>query len=164
MSPITVIKRDHHGVETWRYDGTIVDRGAAWVCLIARFNRDDHDAGYLVYRRGDRFTEWFYADHWYNVFRIEDGDSGALKGWYCNITRPAILGETVIASDDLALDLFVAPDGAMRLLDEDEFAALDLTDADRAAAWSAVDALHVLAAGGMSGFDAPPGSAWGSSL
>lgn len=149
MTPITVIKRDPSGAETWRYDGTVIDRGAAWVCLEARFNRDDHDAGYLVYRRGDLFTEWFYSDRWYNVFRIQDGVTGALKGWYCNVTRPAQIGPDVVAADDLALDVFVHPDGQTLLLDEDEFAALGLPASDRAAALAAVAQLRALAAAGM---------------
>ncbi len=141
MTTITVAKRDEKGAALLSYEGTVVERGATWVCLRAVFGRADHDAGYVTFRRGDVMTEWFYADRWYNVFRLQDVDSGQLKGWYCNVTRPANITETAVTADDLALDLFVSPDGAALLLDEDEFAALDLSADDRAGALRAIDRL-----------------------
>ena len=144
MSDITVIKRDHNGGFLWQYEGERIDGGATWVCLRARFNRNDSDAGYVVFRRGDVFTEWFYADRWYNIFEMHDVDDGHLKGWYCNVTRPALITETTVEADDLALDMFVSPNGAILVLDEDEFAALDLTDQDRQQALAALDAIRQL--------------------
>jgi uncharacterized protein len=138
----TVEKRDHHGSIKLSYEGEVVERSATHICLIATFARDDVDAGYVVFRRGDTMTEWFYTDRWYNVFRLQDVHTGLLKGWYCNITRPAVIGETTLHADDLALDVFVSPQGAITLLDEDEFAALDLSADDHAAALAAVDALR----------------------
>lgn len=142
MTPITVHKCNHLGEKVWQYQGEAVERGATWVCLTARFGRDDIDAGYVVFRRGDRMTEWFYSDRWYNVFRLEDVDDGRLKGWYCNIGRPARLGENVVAYDDLALDVFVSPGGEVLVLDEDEFDALRLPEADIAESWAAVEAIR----------------------
>lgn len=151
---ITVVKRDHAGKAVFQYDGEVVARGETWVCLEARFQRDTFDAGYMVYRRGDLFMEWFYTDRWYNVFRIQDARDETLKGWYCNITRPAEIGETVVAADDLALDVFVSPDGAILILDEDEFAALPLGEAERHAAHKAVEAIRQLVAARQSPFNA----------
>jgi uncharacterized protein len=150
---ITVIKNNHRGEKLWQYTGEAVARGATWVCLDAYFNRDDVDAGYVVFRRGDRMTEWFYSDRWYNIFRLQDVQTGQLKGWYCNITRPALISDSTIAADDLALDVFIAPSGALTLLDEDEFAALDLTGADHAAALAAVETLRDLARQRIAPFD-----------
>ena len=141
MSNITVTKRDEKGADLFSYEGTIVERGETWVCLRAVFGRADHNAGYVTFRHGDIMTEWFYSDRWYNIFRMQDVDTGALKGWYCNVTRPATLTEDTVSADDLALDLFVSPDGAALLLDEDEFAALDLSADDRAGALKAIDRL-----------------------
>lgn len=143
---ITVIKNDHTGRETWRYTGEIIARGETFVQLEARFNRDTFDAGYIVYKRGDLFTEWFYTDRWYNVFRIEDVDDGRLKGWYCNITRPAVITNDTVTADDLALDVFVTPSHDVLLLDEDEFYALDLAADERASALAAVDEIRGLVA------------------
>ena len=48
------------------------------------------------------------------------GDEGALEGWYVNFERP--LERTAVGFDyvDLLLDLWIAPDGKHRLVDEDE--------------------------------------------
>jgi uncharacterized protein len=142
MSEITVYKLNHLGEEVWHYTGEEVARGETWVCLEARFNRDDMDQGFVVFRRGDLMTEWFYSDRWYNIFRIQDVDTGKLKGWYCNIVRPAKITETTVAAEDLALDVFIKPDGQVLVLDEDEFSALHLSPDDQAASWAAVDQLR----------------------
>ncbi len=153
MNDILVRKLDHEGREVFRYEGQTIQRGESHVCLRAVFEFDDVGFGCVTFRRGDVFTEWFYSDRWYNVFRIEDGASMALKGWYCNITRPACIADGVVSADDLALDLFVAPDGTAELLDEDEFAALELTAADEAAALQAVAEVLEAVAAGASPFD-----------
>jgi hypothetical protein len=141
-SKVTVIKNDHTGREVWRYEGTIKESGEGWVRLEAHFNRDDLPLGYITFRRGDRFIETFYADRWYNVFAVRDVDDDHLKGWYCNFTRPAVLDENTVSADDLALDLFVYPDGRALVLDRDEFDALPLRDAERAAVLAALTELQ----------------------
>jgi hypothetical protein len=146
MSDITVYKCDHEGRVVWQYSGAVLDRGPGWVCLTALFNGRESDMGFVTFRRGDVFTEWFYADRWYNVFRIADGQTGALKGWYCNITRPAQITADSVRADDLALDVFVTPEGHIILLDEDEFNALNLVVEERTAALYAVETLRDLAA------------------
>ncbi|MCS6836741.1 MAG: DUF402 domain-containing protein [Anaerolineae bacterium] len=127
----TIHKCDYLGQITLSYQGEVVAQGAGWVCVVAPFGFADRDLGYIVLKRGDIFTEWFYADRYYNIFAIHDRDDGALKGYYCNFTRPALLQANSLRADDLALDLFVAPDGSTRLLDEDEYAALPLDSAER---------------------------------
>ena len=153
MNDITVLKLDHEGREVLRYEGKVLWRAASFVCLRAVFGHDDVEFGDFSFRRGDIFTEWFYSDRWYNVFRIEDGTGGTLRGWYCNITRPAQIGEDVVSADDLALDVFVAPDGSLQLLDEDEFAALSLSEGERAAALRAVEEVRAMVVEGRAPFD-----------
>jgi predicted RNA-binding protein associated with RNAse of E/G family len=139
---ITVTKRDHLGEKVLDYQGDLLAHGDTWVCLIAPYNHPDKDAGYVVFRRGDTFVEWHYSDRWYNVFELYDVDDGHLKGWYCNITRPAIITQNTVRADDLALDVFVSPDHSILVLDEDEFAALPLSPKDQRAAWAAVEAIR----------------------
>lgn len=143
---VTIIKRNHRGEDQLSYEGELVTRAENWVCIEARFGFSDRNLGYVHLRKGDYFTEWFYNDRWYNIFRVRDVDSGELKGFYCNFTRPADLGEQVIAADDLELDLFVKPDGSTLLLDEEDYAALELTIEERAAVGSAVAELQRLVA------------------
>ena len=151
---LTVVKNDHTGREVWRYEGRVLERDASSIVLEARFNRDDMDLGYVHFRRGDRFVEHFYADRWYNIFTIHDGGDDHLKGWYCNITRPAILDDGQVRADDLALDVFIHPDGRIRVLDEDDYAALPLTPAERRAARAALSDLKRRALGSLPPFQA----------
>jgi hypothetical protein len=146
MATITIEKRDHLGQRVFSYEGELLERSETHVCIVATFGRNDVDAGYVVFRKGDTMTEWFFSDRWFNIFRLQDVDTGLLKGWYCNITRPAVLGESVVHADDLALDVFVSPHGEVVVLDEDEFAELDLSDHDKATALAAVEALRELVA------------------
>lgn len=144
MSAFTVIKCDQDGREVLRYDGTLVQRGETWVCVRALFNFDDRELGYITLKRGDVFVEWFYSDRWYNVFRINDRDTHALKGFYCNLARPAHLYEHSVRQDDLALDLFVYPDGRTLFLDREDYDALPLEAHERDHVARAVHQLEAL--------------------
>lgn len=104
------------------------------------------DLGYATFKRGDRFVEYFYTDRWYNVFTIYDRDDGAHKGWYCNICRPAQISKTAVRCDDLALDVWVDSDGRIVLLDEEEFAALDLSAPERELSHKAIGRIRQMAA------------------
>ena len=144
-----VYKLDENGREIWSYPvSQVLKKTDHFICIEAFFNRDDHELGFTTFKRGDRFVEYFYNDRWYNVFVIYDRDDGQLKGWYCNICRPAVWGEEAIHCDDLALDVWVAPDGSSLVLDEDEFAALDIPPADRQQAQAALESLLTAAQSG----------------
>lgn len=127
MDDITVIKRDLQGMETWRYNGQILQRGENFVLLEAKFNRPDTPFHGIVLRQGDRFIETFYANRWYNIFEIYDWENHNLKGWYCNIGYPADIDHDQVSYIDLALDLLIYPDGRQLVLDEDEFQKLPLS-------------------------------------
>lgn len=148
----TIVKNNHQGEKLLEYSGEIIGRGESWLCLRAAYNNPDKDAGYVVFRRGDTFIEWYYSDRWYNVFALYDVSDGHFKGWYCNITRPAHLSDDLITADDLALDVFVSPLRAILVLDEDEFAALDLPPEEQRAAWNAVAAIRQAVAAGAAPF------------
>lgn len=150
---ITVIKNDHRGREVWRYHGTLLERGPTWIKLEAFFSRPDVVTDYHIFRQGDRFIEWFYSDRWYNIFEMYSQVDGRLVGWYCNITRPAIIERDVVRADDLALDVFVMPGGALTVLDEDEFEALPLDPATRQAARDALAELRTMIATGSPPFE-----------
>jgi uncharacterized protein len=144
MTPVTVIKQDLEGRETWRYEGRILERGENFVYLEAWFNREDTPFHGIILKRDDRFVETFYSDRWYNIFEIYDREDGQLKGWYCNIGFPAKLDREKISYIDLALDLLVYPDGRQLVLDEDEFNELDLTQQARRKACEALAELREL--------------------
>lgn len=153
MADITVHKCNSVGELVISYRGQVMDRGDTWVCLRAPFERPDVDLGFVVLRQGDVFTEWFFTDRWYNIFQVEDVDSGELKGWYCNITRPAVIAEKDVSADDLQLDVFVTPGATVLLLDEDEFAALNLSSDERMEALRAVESIRTAVAERAAPFD-----------
>lgn len=140
---ITVIKRNHLGEETWRYSGEELQRWPTGVQLQAYFDREDRTFHGMMLCKGDRFVEWYYTDRWYNIFEIHARQDDSLRGWYCNITRPAELYDGRVEYVDLALDLLVFPDGRQLVLDEDEFAALNLPEPLNSQARLALNELQV---------------------
>ena len=123
-----VLKKNPAGEVTWQYEGRVIKRGKNFVTIEAFFNRDDLPFQGTVLKRNDRFVETFYTDKWYNIFEIHDRDGGMLKGWYCNICKPAVIEDDSVSYIDLALDLWVTPDGKQTVLDEDEFEELNLDE------------------------------------
>ncbi|GAA3179090.1 MULTISPECIES: DUF402 domain-containing protein [Streptomyces] len=124
-------------------DGARISVLAAWAAPGVR------DFGFVRFEPGDEFTEHYWRDRWYAVKEVRDG-RGTLKGWYCDITRPAVVrdgatGPAELTVEDLDLDLWVSADGSQVLrLDEDEFAASGLADHDPDAARQARSALDTL--------------------
>ena len=141
MTSITVLKRGLDGEVTWQYEGQVLKRESNHVVLEAFFNRDDMPFMGVVLKRGDRFVERFYSDRWYNIFEIYDRDDGQFKGWYCNVGYPAVLEKDRVSYIDLALDLWVSPDGTQTVLDEDEFLELPMDVMTRSQAVVALEEL-----------------------
>ncbi len=146
MKPtITVIKRNPDGQAVMRYTGEVLHQDPDGLTLEASFSHADVSIVSTTLRRGDRFIETYYTERWYNIYEIHDRQDDRLKGWYCNIAKPAVLesGNT-ISYVDLALDLWVAPDGTQTVLDQDEFAALELDPETRSKARLALEELQAL--------------------
>ncbi|PZT74298.1 MULTISPECIES: DUF402 domain-containing protein [unclassified Streptomyces] len=119
-------------------DGTRVTVRAPWAVPGVR------DFGFVRFEPGDVFTEHYWRDAWFSVKEVRTG-TGELKGWYCDITRPAEVRDAELVVEDLDLDLWVSADrSAVLCLDEDEFAASGLAGRDPEAARAAVRALDEL--------------------
>jgi protein associated with RNAse G/E len=142
---ITIQKKDEAGQVTWEYHGEVLKRGTDFVTLEARFNREDTPFQGIVLKQNDRFVETFYTERWYNIFEIHDREDGSLKGWYCNVARPAVWETAeVLSYVDLALDLWVSAEGQQVVLDEDEFEALKLEASLRQRALEALEELRAV--------------------
>jgi predicted RNA-binding protein associated with RNAse of E/G family len=152
MNDIFIHKLDPAGQEVWQYPGKVVSQNNAQIVLEAIFDREFVEIGGLHLSRGDRFVETFYFDRWYNIFEIYDALDGRLKGWYCNITRPAWMESNHLYAEDLALDLVVHPDHSLIVLDEDEFEGLVLPEQERIQAQTALEELIQLARSGQPPF------------
>ncbi|MFJ1975145.1 DUF402 domain-containing protein [Streptomyces sp. NPDC087903] len=133
-----------YGAELLADDGTRVVVRAPWAGEGVR------DFGFVRFEPGDVFTEYYWRDRWYAVKEVRDS-AGTLKGWYCDITRPAVRTGTELVVEDLDLDLWRSADGGdVRRLDEDEFADSGLAESDpsaAAAATAALDEVEALARG-----------------
>jgi predicted RNA-binding protein associated with RNAse of E/G family len=143
-SEVIVIKQNHLGQEVWRYSGKVLEKGLNSILLEAFFNRQDLPFHGMLLATGDRFIELYFSDRWYNIYEIHDRQDNHLKGWYCNVTYPAVFEDGFVTYRDLALDLLVFPDGRQLVLDEDEFAALQLPDPDRLQARTAIGQLQAM--------------------
>lgn len=141
---IVVDKLNPQGELKWRYEGEVIERGADWLTLEAFFERDDMPFMGTTLKRGDRFVETYYTNRGYNIFEIFDRDDGALKGFYCNIARPAKFTDGRVEYEDLFLDLWISANGAQTVLDEDEFLAADLDEETRRFAREALAELQTM--------------------
>ncbi|MCK7626579.1 DUF402 domain-containing protein [Streptomyces sp. RS10V-4] len=155
---VTLVKAGRTKV---RYPATVVrDDGVRAVVRAPWARPGVRDFGFVRFEPGDLFTEHYWRDRWYAVKEVRAAD-GTLKGWYCDVTRPAEVGADGIAVEDLDLDLWCAPDGGPVLrLDEDEFADSGIAERDPAAAArarSALEELDALArAGRLPALTGPP--------
>jgi len=136
---IKVQKKNPAGEVTYEYEGVLLNQDAHSLKLEALFDRADMQFMDVVFKKGDRFVEYYYTDRWYNIFEIHDRDNEEIKGWYCNIGMPPVFDDGVVSYVDLALDLWVSVNGKQTVLDEDEFEELQLDDEIR------IDAIRGLA-------------------
>jgi len=136
-------KLDYRGVEKAHYDGDILMRDDHSIVVRAVWTRPTVNLGFVSFERGDVLRETFYNDRWYNVFEVFSL-AGERKGWYADITRPARFTVDHLEWEDLLLDIWMAPDGSMQVLDEDEFAAAapELPEVERQIARQTLDVLR----------------------
>jgi protein associated with RNAse G/E len=125
---IKVQKKNPDGEVKHEYEGVILQRDERSIILEALFDRADMPFMDVVFKKGDRFVEYYYSDRWYNIFVIHDRDDEQVKGWYCNIGLPAVFEDGLVSYVDLALDLWVSVNGEQTILDEDEFESLQLSE------------------------------------
>lgn len=137
-------KKNLAGEVKYQYEGVVLRRDHHSIVIEALFDRADMPFMDVVFKTGDRFVEYYYMDRWYNIYTVHDRDDGTIKGWYCNVSKPAIVEDNTISFVDLALDLWVAKDGSQTVLDENEFVELNLNDELRAAALHGLEELQEL--------------------
>jgi len=119
-------KLDLDGKVLVEYEGYEIRRDENSITIEALFTREDMPFMDVIFKNGDRFVEYYYSDRWYNIFEIYDRDDGQIKGWYCNIGKPAVIVDGTVSYVDLALDLWISVDGKQDVLDKDEFVSLGL--------------------------------------
>lgn len=141
---IKVQKKNPAGEVTYEYEGLLLQEDQHSIVLQALFDRDDMPFLDVVFKTGDRFIEYYYTDRWYNIFAIHDREDDRVKGWYCNIGKPAVFEDSTVSYIDLALDLWVSTSGKQTVLDQDEFEALELNEELRRSALKGLEELQQL--------------------
>ena len=144
MDEIVIIKNNAIGDEVFRYKGTILNQTKYSILIEAYFTFKDRVHFGMPLQKGDRFVEEYFSDRWYNIYEIHIRESDKLRGWYCNISTPAIITRNSISFNDLALDLLVFPDGSQSVLDKDEFDNLLIPKETKIKALSALSELQEL--------------------
>ena len=140
QATITVIKLDTRSRVKLRYPAAVVERRPHGVVLRPTWTVPTRDLGCVRFESGDRFTEYYYTDRWFDVQEVARAD-GRRKGWYCDIAEPAVIEGDQLRLVDLELDVWVSAAGEPLILDEDEFAVLPPSDAQRAGARRGLQAL-----------------------
>lgn len=134
---VIIKKLDPDNRETASYRGKLREREPDYISFDTRWTREKLSLGYVDLIPGEKWIEYYYPGRWYNIFRIGDTE-GNLKGFYCNIIKPVMIEKNVLRWIDMALDIWVEPDGSHLLLDEEEFEELDPPDNEREEAMGAV--------------------------
>jgi protein associated with RNAse G/E len=121
-STIHVRKLRPDGGEKLAWDGVVLHADRSGVVVRAEFTLPLIDLGCTTFRRGDVFVEFYYWRRPYTIAQVSTAD-GTLKGWYCDVCLPPRQGTPGdLSYVDLDLDLWCGADGAIVLLDEQEFA------------------------------------------
>jgi protein associated with RNAse G/E len=123
MRKVVVQKLDHERNIVLSWIGELVDASEGRFVVRAVFaprTADQVIVDGVALRAGDIFTEYYFADRWYNIMHVA-GPDGSVRGWYCNVARPAQYDGKILSYVDLALDLFVHPNWRHTVLDADEF-------------------------------------------
>ncbi len=132
---LKIIKYHAGSEKIYTWSGKLLSETPVSRRVNAWFNGNPGYVGKVLLEPGDRFVETYFTDRWYNFFQIYAGQSDVMKCYYFNLSRPAVFYEDRIEWEDLALDLVVFPDGQKELLDQDEFARLNIDGKSRQICW-----------------------------
>lgn len=129
-APVTVrlLKAPRPDIE---YPATVLyDDGDHIAVRAPWFGDESRDMGFAVFEPGDVWIEHFWRTRWFAIKEVQTA-GGTVKGWYCDVARPAVVtaepAGSRIAVADLDLDLWLSGDHSRILrLDEDEFEASGL--------------------------------------
>ncbi|MEA4812281.1 MAG: DUF402 domain-containing protein [Anaerolineaceae bacterium] len=123
---VEVVKHLWDGKLKTRYFGTLIGASLTERLILAKLDFDHCLFGEYWLRAGDTFVEWYSSECAYNILELHCGQTGKVKFWYCNLSWPAKFTRNAIIWTDLALDLVVSAEKKFFLLDQDEFARLNL--------------------------------------
>ena len=116
---ITEVKRHLDG-SAERFDCELVLRRPHLVVVLFEHRRGRSTGGFHI-PRGSRTYGFFWRRRPYSFYRMAAPDGRVIAHRY-DVVDDVRLGEHEVSYLDLLLDVWVAPDGAVRVEDEDEVA------------------------------------------
>ncbi len=128
-SLLTVVKLDSTGRPVARYPGIRQPAAPGWIAITARWQLGRIASGPLVFEPGDLLVEYFSLVEPINAFALHAAD-GSFKGWYANVSCPALLVERELWWRDLFIDIVIDALGQITVLDEEELEQSGLRETD----------------------------------
>ena len=116
---ITEVKRHLEG-DAHRFDCELLLRRPELVVVLFRHWRERTAGGFSI-PRGSRTYGFFWRRRPYSLYRIVEPDGGLIAHRY-DVVADVRLDEREVSYLDLLLDIWIAPDGAVLVEDEDEVA------------------------------------------
>lgn len=154
---VTVVKTHWNNHRpAWEYTGTVIPFDHDdWVAVEAHWGLPDTDVEGVRFITGGMIIEYFSPTKRFNIFQVF-APSGEFTGVYANITAPTEFssddnGQPVLTWEDHWLDVVRLPDGAIKVLDEEEYQQSGVPesepDLDRAIRAALAELLDQLSAG-----------------
>ena len=104
MQQLTNVVLTKAGRVKIRYQARLLADNGIRISVLAPWSASGvRDFGFVRFEPGDMFTEHYWRDRWYAVKEVRDGE-GVLKGWYCDITRPAVVRDSVAGGTELEVE------------------------------------------------------------
>ena len=120
MSPVEVRVYKYDGLPHRTWPAELLRQEGSLIVLDATFADEViHDLLGTI-ASGTHSLEYYWLDHWYNVFRFAAPD-GTLRNYYCNVNVPPTFDGETLSYVDLDLDILVEPDFSYRVLDLEDF-------------------------------------------
>ncbi|HEV8352565.1 MAG TPA: DUF402 domain-containing protein [bacterium] len=98
----------------------LLERSAERAVLLYPIVQGRHVADVLIPDNSTTYA-YYWPDRPYNVYHWVDADGGTIA-YYFNLAAAVTIRQDAVEWHDLAVDLLITPDGALRVLDEDEAA------------------------------------------
>jgi predicted RNA-binding protein associated with RNAse of E/G family len=118
--------RPHRGVQVFQ-QSLVHDGGDHLVTFVPATDlpRPVVAVGRVILEPGSPVVWFTYPGRWYDIGRFHLAD-GTFTGFYANILTPVRIEGDDWYTTDLFLDVFVAPEGGVTVLDEEELAEAEI--------------------------------------
>ena len=116
--PIIEEIKEHKNKETQRFLCNVLHREANYL-VVSFHSEKEGNIRDIVIPSGSTTIAHYWTDRGYVVWRMY-GPEGLLIGTLFHIVKDVIIASTHVQYLDLIVDIWIAPDGKLRVLDEDE--------------------------------------------